>query len=74
MYDQWLDEVEAGMMVGVMMIDLSVAFDMVDHQLLLQKLGLFGLDSASVRWVESYLSNRYQPVSVDGCLSPPLPI
>ena len=56
------------------MIDLSAAFDMVDHQLLLQKLELFGLDGVALRWVESYLSNRYQAVSVDGCLSPPLPI
>ena len=29
MYDQWLDQVDDGMMVGVMMIDLSAAFDMV---------------------------------------------
>ena len=34
MYDQWLEDVEEGNMVGVMMIDLSAAFDMVDHKLL----------------------------------------
>ena len=38
MYDQWLEEVEDGKMVGVMMVDLSAAFDMVDHKLLLEKL------------------------------------
>ena len=37
MYDQWVEEVEAGMMVEVMMIDLSAAFDMVVHQILLEK-------------------------------------
>ena len=74
MYDQWVEEVEAGMMVGVMMIDLSAAFDMVDHQLLLEKLELFGLDAGALRWVESYLGNRFQSVCVDGCLSPPLPM
>ena len=31
MYDQWTQEVDDGRMVGVMMIDLSAAFDMVDH-------------------------------------------
>ena len=46
MYAQWVEEVESGMMVGViMMIDLSSAFDMVDHELLLQKLKLFGMDT-----------------------------
>ena len=74
MYDQWLEEVEDGMMVGVMMIDLSAAFDMVDHGLLLRKLELFGLDENALSWVSSYLSQRYQSVSVDGCLSPPLPV
>ena len=44
MYDTWLNEVEEDNMVGVMMIDLSAAFDMVDHPLLLEKLKLHGLD------------------------------
>ena len=74
MYDRWVEEVENGDMVGVMMIDLSAAFDMVDHGLLLQKLEVFGLDNKAISWIESYLSNRCQSVFVDGCLSPPLAI
>ena len=42
MYDQWMDDMEDGKMVGLMMIDHSAAFDMVDHQLLLDKLFLSG--------------------------------
>ena len=67
--DQWLEKVEEGKMVGV-----SAAFDMVDHTLLLNKLGLFGLDEKSLMWVSSYLSQRSQSVCVDGCMSPPLPV
>ena len=74
MYDQWLEEVEEGNMVGVMMIDLSAAFDMVDHKLLVEKLQLFGLDENALKWVGSYLGERSQSVCVDGCLSPPLPV
>ena len=72
MYDQWLEQVDDGKMVGVMMIDLSAAFDMVDHNLLLGKLELFGLNENTLAWFRSYLSGRSQVVCVDGCLSPPL--
>ena len=44
MYDQWAEGVEEDKMMGVMMVDLSAAFDMVDHPLLLEKLQLYGLD------------------------------
>ena len=67
-----MEEVEAGMMVGVMMIDLSAALDIVDHPLLLKKLELFGLDDGALKWISIYLSNRYQSVCVDGSLSPPM--
>ena len=74
MYDQWIEEMEEGKLVGVMMIDLSAAFDMVDHQLLLKKLSLFGLKEEVVDWMESYLGDRKQSVFIDGCLSPPLSV
>ena len=53
MYDMWAEEVDKGNMVGVMMVDLSAAFDMVDYNLLLQKLKLFGLDTKAVVWMSS---------------------
>ena len=56
------------------MVDLSAAFDMVDHPLLLDKLRLFGLEDEVIQWVESYLTGRSQGVLIDGCLSPPLGI
>ena len=74
MYDQWTEEVEKGQMVGVMMVDLSAAFDMVDHPLLLEKLQLLGLGDGALAWMKSYLSDRSQSVMVDGCMSPPLNI
>ena len=49
-------------MVGVMMVDLSAAFDMVDHNILLKKLEQFGIDSKAIAWMESYLSGRSQSV------------
>ena len=36
------------------MIDLSAAFDMVDHPLLLKKLELFVLEDVAISWMTSY--------------------
>ena len=72
MYDQWLDEVDNNKMVGIMMIDLSAAFDMVDHSILMKKLEIYGLDNKARTWIQSYLSGRSQAVMVDGSLSPAL--
>ena len=58
-----------GEMAGVCFLDMSAAFDIVDHSLLLSKLELYGFDSGMLAWVSSYLSNRYQCVSIDGTLS-----
>ena len=44
MYDEWLEEVEEENMAEVMMIDLSDAFDVVDHMILLQKFQILRLD------------------------------
>ena len=69
MYDSWIQSSEKDEMAGVMMLDLSAAFDLVDHQLLLQKLELMGFEQPAVTWMWSYLSHRSQCVYVDGKLS-----
>jgi hypothetical protein len=40
MYDSWIDAVENAKMAGVCQIDMSAAFEIVDHELLLQKFSL----------------------------------
>ena len=41
-------------------IDLSKAFDTVEHKILTKKLELYGIKDCNLRWFESYLSNRKQ--------------
>ena len=48
-------------------LDISAAFDMLDHQRLLARAkNLFGFDNVALRWLQSYLSGRQQFVSVGG--------
>ena len=74
MYDSWVESMERGEMAGIMMLDLSAAFDLVDHSLLLQKMKLLGFDQHAVVWFWSYLSGRSQCVYVDGKFSDLKPV
>jgi retron-type reverse transcriptase len=50
---------------GVVFVDLSKAFDTVDHNLLLGKLKSFGFSDQVTCWIRSYLSDRSQVTRVD---------
>ena len=56
MHDQWIEDMEAGKIIGVTMYDQSAAFDVCDHRILVEKLKLLGLEETAVEWMQSYLS------------------
>ena len=55
------------------MLDLSAAFDTIDHRTLLHRLEhMFGIAGKPLEWMSSYPSGRYQTVTIDGKLSEPV--
>ena len=55
-------------------LDLSKAFDTLDHSILLQQLNHYGIDGKALQLCESYLTNRTQYVEINGVKSGALPI
>ena len=52
------------------MIDLSAAFDTIDHNVLLKRLEVsFGVTGTALLWFDSYLKSRYQAVKIGSAIS-----
>ena len=54
---------------GAILMDLSKAFDTINHDLLIAKLGACGSDAASLKLIRSYLANRFQRTKVNTSFS-----
>ena len=54
---------------GLWFVEISKAFDSLNHKNLLEKLESLGLSSRSLRWFRSFLADRRQRVLINGELS-----
>ena len=73
MYDRWVKAAAAKQVSGVILLDLSAAFDLVDPELLVSKLRIYGVEEEGLDWIHSYLTGRYQAVWLDHVLSDFIP-
>ena len=65
-----LIEMDAGRAMLIVLLDLSAAFDTVDHQILLDRLSIsFNITGVALRWIRSYLRDRSFRVSTGSDLS-----
>ncbi len=64
-----MGSIDNGDFCASLFIDLSKAFDTVDHEILLHRLKSVGLSSDVIPWFKNYLSGRTQCVHAEGKLS-----
>ena len=72
--DNIIENIENSTLPLNIFLDLSKAFDTLDHNILLYKLSYYGITGNSYKLCESYLSNRQQYVEYNGYKSELLPI
>ena len=64
-YDKWARAVNEKQLVGVLCMDLTAAFDLVDRDILVKKLKGYGVGTRTQQWVNSYMRDRNQFVTVN---------
>ena len=64
-----LDAMDRKELTAVVLLDLSKAFDSIEHSLLFKKLHSLGVSRKAVDWFKSYLSDRSQSVRIGHILS-----
>ena len=64
-YTDLLDGIDSGKICYLNLLDLSAAFDTIDHDILLERLHTsFGISGIVLKWIKSYLTNRTYCVKV----------
>ena len=67
-----LSELDKRHAVALLLLDLSAAFDTIDHEILLNRLSVYvGIDNTALQWFRSYLTDRSQSVKIEDKTSAP---
>ena len=67
--EKWKRAADNGKVYGILLTDLSKAFDCLSHKLLLAKLHAYGFSISALRLIYSYLANRKQRTKINSSYS-----
>ena len=75
LHDDVTRAMDHGKGVFIVALDLSAAFDTIDHAILLRRLESdFGIGGLALKWLASYMTGRFQEVTVKGHVSRKVPL
>ena len=69
MIELWKKALDNKKSAGGVLTDLSKAFDCLNHNLLVAKLGAYGFDTSALDYINSYLKERKQRTKVGNAYS-----
>ena len=71
---EWHQKMDNNLLIGCINIDLRKAFDLLNHNIICEKLKLYGCNNNALSWFCSYLSERNQTVFINSKMSDSLKI
>ena len=69
MLEKCKSSVDKGKVFGVILTDLSKAFDCLSHELIIAKLNAYGFSLSALKLMQSYLSERKQKTKINQAYS-----
>ena len=63
--EEALEAMDSGNILGIVTLDQSAAFDIIEHRILEEKMKLYGFNEQALRWFQSYLNDRSQYVALE---------
>ena len=67
--EKWKHTLDNKNFAGAVLMDLSKAFDTINHQLLIAKLHAYGFSKNSLQLIMDYLTNRLQHIKINTTFS-----
>ena len=67
--EKWRVSRDKGGYGGAVLMDLSKAFDTLNHDLIIAKLHAYGFEKSALKLIKSYLSNRWQRTKINTSFS-----
>ena len=67
--ERWKNTLDQNGYGGAILMGFSKGFDTINHDILIVKLGAYGSDTASLKLIRSYLTNRFQRTKMNASFS-----